>query len=150
MSYGTGRERRRRLGNINEITETNVRDFLGLAANEFAGDYPNIINERAAERETETDKRFLSSVAGKDLQNAFNAFQTDVNRFGMRQVLQKIVTENTNIRYNQISADIRRFFESSEAKSLFFKSARGEIRKILQAPIQLGLSRTVLQKYLQK
>ena len=149
MSYGSGRERRKRLKAFKQIDDNNARRFLELAANEFAGDYTGLINERASDSETQTDRDFLSSVASKNLTGAFAAYQRDVNSFGMSQILQKIVRENMDIQFSDIPDNIQSFLNGPEARGIFLDSSRAGIRRILQAPIQLGISRTVLQKYLQ-
>jgi len=149
MSYGSGRERRKRLRSIKDINDGNVKRFLELAANEFTGDYPGLINNRASDSETAVDKEFLTAVASKNLTNAFTAFQRDVNNLTLTEVLQKIVRENMDLKFSDIPETVQSYMRGPEAKGIFFSTSRAGIRRILQAPIQLGISRTVLQKYLQ-
>src|SRR4030042_59442 len=137
MSYGSGRERKERLKVMKEITADNVKRFLELSAEQFSGDYPGIINDRAAERETQIDKDFLSAVASKNLGNAFSAFQRDVNNLTLTEVLQKIVRENMAINYSDIPEIMQSYLRGPEARGVFFNAARAGVRRILQAPIQL-------------
>ncbi|MCK9440908.1 MAG: hypothetical protein M0Q13_05755 [Methanothrix sp.] len=149
MSYGTGRERKKRLRKLEEITNLNIKDFLRLAADQYTNDYANMINNRASERETQIDSQFLNAVAKTNFINAFEAFQRDVGN-NITDIIKNIIKKQTNIDYdNNISDDIKRYFLTSSARNYFFEAARIGIRKILENPLKMGLSRTVLQKYLQ-
>lgn len=149
MSYGTGRERKKRLRKLENITNFNVKDFLRLAADQYASDYAAIINNRASERETQVDSQFLNAVAKSNFINAFEAFQRDIGN-NITNILRDIIKKQTNIDYdNSVSDDIKRYFSTSTARGDFFEAARIGIRKILENPLKMGLSRTVLQKYLQ-
>jgi hypothetical protein len=148
MSYGTGRERKKRLRKLEEINNTNLKDFLKLAADQYASDYAKIINDRASERETENDSQFLSAVARKNFNNAFNAFQNDIGN-NVSDIIKNIIKNQTTIDYEaNVSDDVKRYIGTTRAKTDFFEAARIGIRKILEVPIKMGLSRTVLQKYL--
>ena len=149
MSYGTGREKRKKLRKLKAITNDSLADFMRLAADQFIGDYAKMVNDRASERETQVDKDFLSSIARKDFMGAYEAFQRDVNNMNMEEILMDIVKDRTSIDYDNLADNIKQLFSSSAVRSQFFDSSRAGIRRILQAPLQMGLSRTVLQKYLQ-
>lgn len=149
MSYGSGRELKKKLRKLEEINNLNVKDFLKLAADQYASEYATIINDRASERETAVDSKFLGAVANKNFINALEAFQNDIGN-DIRNIIRDIVKKQTNIDYETgISDEIKRYFSTTKAKTDFFEAARIGIRKILENPIKMGLSRTVLQKYLQ-
>jgi len=148
MSYGTGRERKKRLRQLEEINNTNIKDFLKLAADQYASDYGKVVNDRASERETPTDSQFLSAVANRNFSNAFNAFQNDTGN-NITNIIKNIIKNQTIIDYEiNVSDDIKKYLGTTGAKTDFFEASRIGIRKILELPIKMGLSRTVLQKYL--
>jgi len=149
MSYGSGRERKKKLKKIEEITTINIKEFLRLAADQYANDYAKKINDRASERETQIDSKFLGAVANKNFNNALDAFQSDIGS-GVVDIIRDIIKNQTTIDYNNnVSDEIKTYFKTSKAKIDFFEAARAGIRRILENPIKMGLSRTVLQKYLQ-
>ena len=150
MSYGSGRERKRQLREMSSITRDNVAGFLRLAGAQYISDYPSKVNSRASDKETATDKSFLSAVAGKNFTNAFSAFQRDANSSGLAKILEEIMSKQTSVDPKSLSEEMKQYFRSNDAKGQFHESARAGIRRILQSPLQSGLSRTVLQKYLQK
>jgi hypothetical protein len=149
MSYGAVRERKAKLKKLEQITDQNVKDFLRLAGEQYASDYVKIVNDRASERETPIDSKFLGAVAIKDIENAFKTFKNDTENKTIG-IIKSIIGKQTGIDYNSgISNSAKTYLNSSEGLSDFFNAAKIGIRKILQSPLQMGLSRTVLQKYLQ-
>jgi hypothetical protein len=149
MSYGSGRELKKKLKKIEEINTSNVKDFLKLAADQYASEYAAVINDRASDRETVIDSKFLGAVANKNFINALEAFQNDIGN-DIRNIVRDIIKKQTNIDYETgVSDEMKRYFSTTKAKTDFFEAARIGIRKILENPIKMGLSRTVLQKYLQ-
>lgn len=149
MSYGSRRELKKKLKKLEEINNFNVKDFLKLAADQYASEYAAIVNDRASDRETAIDSRFLGAVANKNFLNALEAFKNDIGN-DIRGILRDIIKKQTNIDYETgISDEMKRYFSTTKAKTDFFEAARIGIRKIFENPIKAGLSRTVLQKYLQ-
>ena len=150
MSYGAGRERKKRLRKLEEINNTNIKDFLKLAADQYVSDYAKVVNDRASERETAIDSQFLNAVANKNFSNPFNAFQNDIGN-NISNIITNIIKNQTTIDYEaNVSNDIKKYLGTTGAKTDFFEAARIGIRRILEVPIKMGLSRTVLQKYLNK
>jgi len=148
MSYGTGRERKQRLRKLEEINNSNIKDFLKLAADQYASDYAGMINNRASERETQIDSQFLNAVAKKNFSNALEAFRHDIGN-NILDIIKNIIKNQTNINYDtSVSDDIKKYLNTTNARNDFFEAARIGIRKILENPLKMGLSRTVLQKYL--
>lgn len=150
MSYGSRKDRKHKFNRIKEINKVNIKEFLQLAADQYVSDYPKMINDRAADRETDIDRKFLSAVAGKNFNDAYDSFQQDVNKLILTDILSDIMKQQMSINYNNVSQDMKEYFNTPEARSVFFDAVRAGIRRILHAPLQSGLSRTVLQKYLQK
>lgn len=149
MSYGSGKDRKQKLKRIKEVNKANIKEFLHLVADQFVSDYPKLINDRASDKETDSDKNFLSAVANKNFSEAFNSFHKDVNGMDLQVIISDVMKKQMSIDYKQVAQDMKDFIGTNEAKGVFFEAVRAGIRRILQAPIQSGLSRTVLQKYLQ-
>lgn len=149
MSYGSGKDRKQKLKRIKEVNKANIKEFLHLVADQFVSDYPKLINDRASDKETENDKSFLSAVAHKNFTEAYNSFHKDVERMDLQGIVSDVMKKQMSIDYDQVANEMKDFIKSPEAKGIFFDAVRAGIRRILQAPIQSGLSRTVLQKYLQ-
>lgn len=149
MSYGTGRERKERLRKLDKITDKNVGDFLKLAGEQYASDFVNTVNDRASDRETAIDARFLRAIADKDAIGATAAFNSDVGNNNLLDIIRDIIRKQTDINYEaDVAETVKKFFDTPTARGEFFKYAERGIRKVSQAPLQLGISRTVLQKYL--
>jgi hypothetical protein len=148
MSYGAGKERKKKLKKIEEINTSNVKEFLTLAADQYASDYSKFINNRASDRETIVDSNFLKAVANKNIEGAFSAFHNDVPT-NISDIVRDIIRKETEVNYDKdVTDSVKEYFKTEQARNDFLNATKSGIRRILDSPIKMGLSRTVLQKYL--